>query len=180
MQVVVWVEHDVAVLMLILNILDVKTMTEKENDIVWKEKEMIIDATFETENAVIVDHGVRKLVTAFEVEVEIAKNENDDDQSKLIQVHRQHFSIRDSKKKKFTFLMFCREMDYDRRDSRRDRDREKERKRSKRSRSRERKRDKRDKSRDKRDKERKERKPEYGDIKIKEEPVDDGMIIFQF
>lgn len=68
-------------------------------------------------------------------------------------------------------------MDYDRRDSRRDRDREKERKRNKRSRSREKKRDKRDKSRDKRDKERKERKPEYGDIKIKEEPVDDGTLL---
>ncbi|XP_031633023.1 U1 small nuclear ribonucleoprotein 70 kDa [Contarinia nasturtii] len=65
------------------------------------------------------------------------------------------------------------EIEYERRDSRRDREREKERKRSKRSRSRERKRDKRDKSRDKRDKERKERKPEYGEIKIKEEPVDD-------
>lgn len=65
----------------------------------------------------------------------------------------------------------------DRRESRRDRDREKERKRNKRSRSRERKRDKRDKSREKRDKERKERKPEYGEIKIKEEPVDDGMLI---
>lgn len=71
-------------------------------------------------------------------------------------------------------------MDYERRDTRRDRerekdkDKEKERKRNKRSRSRERKRDKRDKSRDKRDKERKERKPEYGEIKVKEEPIDDG------
>lgn len=72
------------------------------------------------------------------------------------------------------------EPEYERRDSRRDREREKEkeRKKSKRSRSRERKRDKRDKSRDKRDNKReKERKPEYGDIKIKEEPVDDGMAI---
>lgn len=72
------------------------------------------------------------------------------------------------------------EDEYERRDSRRDREREKERKRNKRSKSRERKRDKRDKSREKRDKERKERKPEYGDIKIKEEPVDDGTFSFLF
>lgn len=63
--------------------------------------------------------------------------------------------------------------------------REKERKR-KRSRSRDRerkrdKRDKRDKSREKREKaERKERKPEYGEIKIKEEPIDDGMCFVSY
>lgn len=88
------------------------------------------------------------------------------------------------------YIRIYREVDYDRRDSRRDRerekekdkdkDKEKERKRSKRSRSRERKRDKRDKSRDKRDKERKERKPEYGEIKVKEEPIDDGLWKFLF
>lgn len=93
----------------------------------------------------------------------------------------------------FCFVRHCREIEYERRDSRRDRgggdrerekekekEKEKERKRSKRSRSRERKRDKRDKSRDKRDKERKERKPEYGEIKVKEEPIDDGKWHFFF
>lgn len=40
--------------------------------------------------------------------------------------------------------------------------------------------DKRDKSRDREKKERKERKPEYGEIKIKEEPIDDGMYFFIF
>lgn len=69
-----------------------------------------------------------------------------------------------------------RERDRDRTD--RDRDREKKRRRS-RSRSRDRERDRSEKKRDKRDKdrdrERKERKPEFrdGEIKIKEEPLDD-------
>lgn len=149
-----------------------------------------LDVTIEKEKDVIVDHVVRKFVNDHEAEVENAKNANDDDQSKRINFI---FSVSMIYSYDFCFVRHCREIEYERRDSRRDRgggdrerekekekEKEKERKRSKRSRSRERKRDKRDKSRDKRDKERKERKPEYGEIKVKEEPIDDGKWHFFF